>query len=317
MSNRCRSFVIAAVVTLATGSLVGASTPTSSGASPRRPVAAPSVVVPPTLHAELDRRFDAFDANQGVAVDAYYFYAVNNRTITKHRRSTGRPLLQFVSPEDGPIIHMDSGTVVGDRLYIAASNYDQAPETSAVEVFDTRTMRHIDTFSFGIERGSLTWLDRHEGAWWGGFANYDEVPDGASEPYGETVNTQVVKMNDRFHVEQSWVFPAQILDRFRPMSNSGGSWGPDGRLWLMGHDLDEAYVMTVPPAGSQLTWVATVILPSVEGQAIAWDRSGRHPTLWAIKRSTRQVLSFDAPYRAVTGPAGPGWRVVGPGHFQR
>src|SRR3546814_8779330 len=55
--------------------------------------------------------------------------------------------------------------------------------TSSVEVFDTRTMEHVDSFSFGILRGSLTWLDRHDGAWWAGFANYDNDGDDGL-PYG-------------------------------------------------------------------------------------------------------------------------------------
>ncbi len=33
------------------------------------------------------------------------------------------------------------------------------------------------------------------------------------------------------------------------MSNSSGSWGPDGRLWTTGHDLGEAYVMEPSRAG--------------------------------------------------------------------
>jgi hypothetical protein len=86
------------------------------------------------------------------------------------------------------------------------------------------------------------------------------------------------------------------------MSNSGGSWGPDGRLWLTGHDLGEAYVMEPPRAGSELRWIATVRLPGVEGQGIAWDLSGPRPTLWAIKRSTKQVLQFDVPFRSIATP---------------
>jgi hypothetical protein len=36
-------------------------------------------------------------------VDAKYFYAVNNRTITKHSRATGEPLLQFAGRQvNGP-----------------------------------------------------------------------------------------------------------------------------------------------------------------------------------------------------------------------
>jgi len=276
-----------------------------------------AVAEPPSFTATLVRAYPAFDANQAVAVDRNYFYVVDNRSITKHDRASGEPLLQFVSDPDGPLIHMDSAAVVGGRLYVAHSNYDQSPMQSSVEVFDTRTMRHVGTHSVGFYPGSLTWIDRHDGAWWAGFANYDEVPDGETQPYGGTDNTQVVKMDDDFQVVQSWAIPEVILGRFKPMSNSGGSWGPDGRLWLTGHDLGEAYVMTLPPAGSQLTWAATVALPAVEGQGIAWDRSGARPTLWAIKRSTKQALSFTAPYRSIPTPAATSWHVYGPGDFQQ
>lgn len=160
----------AATLTMATGF---ESAEASVQALPKAAAAAPA-----TYSATLKQTFDAFDARQGVAVDGKYFYAVNNQTITKHDKVTGKPLLQFVGDSDGPIIHMDSATVVGHKLYAATSNYNVTPEKSSVEVFDTRTMKHIDTFSFGIYRGSLTWLDRHDGAWWAAFANYDKPPHG-------------------------------------------------------------------------------------------------------------------------------------------
>jgi len=310
---------LAASITVGALALSTGLVPAQAAAPAHAPTAASAAaaVEPPVFTATLSRSYDTFDANQAVAVDKKYFYVVDNRKITKHDKATGKPLLQFVSDPAGPIIHMDSAVVVGDKLYAAHSNYDQSPMESSIEVFDTKTMRHVDTYSFGIYRGSLTWLDRHDGAWWAGFANYDEVPDGETEPYGETYNTQIVKMDDHFQVVESWNIPKTILDRFKPMSNSGGSWGPDGRLWLTGHDLGEAYVMNLPAAGPELEWVATVTLPNVEGQGIAWDRSGDKPTLWAIKRSTSQALSFAAPYRSISDPHGSSWQVLGPGHFQQ
>lgn len=283
-------------------------------AAPTAPVAA-AVPEPPAFTATLARMYDTFDANQGIAADRRYFYVVDNQRITKHDKATGRPLLQFAGAEDGPIVHLDSAVVVGDNLYAAHSNYSESPMESSVEVFDTRTMRHVGTHSFGIYRGSLTWLDRHDGAWWAGFANYDRIPAGQTEPYGETYNTQVVKLDDDFLVVEAWTIPRQILDRFKPMSNSGGSWGPDGRLWLTGHDLGEAYVMELPAAGSKLDWIATVHLPGVEGQGIAWDRSGDRPVLWTIKRTTSQALSFTVPYRDIRDSQERHWQILGPGHF--
>lgn len=306
----------AAAACLAAAALMAATGLGSAEAStPAVAKAAVAKAAPTEYTAELRHTFAAFDARQGVAADRKYFYAVNNQTITKHDKATGRPLLQFVGDADGPIIHMDSATVVGDKLYAATSNYNTTPEKSSVEVFDTRTMKHIDTFGFGIDRGSLTWLDRHDGAWWAAFANYDKPPAGSTEPYGGTDNTQIVELDDRFRVVEAWTLPQELLDKIRPMSNSGGSWGPDGRLWITGHDYDEAYVMDVPSEGSDLRWVATVKLPDVEGQAIAWDRSGRTPELWTIKRSTEQVLVFQAPYTSIEDPHTRKWKVVGPGHF--
>ncbi|WP_350280508.1 hypothetical protein [Kribbella sp. HUAS MG21] len=286
-------------------------------AAPTAP-AGTSAATPPTYDATPLKSYPAFDANQAIAVDKQYFYAVNNVTVTKHDRRTGEPLLQFAGDTAGPFKHLDSGVVVGGKLYATHSNYPEWPMESSIEVFDTRTMRHVDTFSFGIYRGSLTWLDRYDGAWWAGFANYDKIQDGMTEPYGETYNTQVVKLNDKFEPLQSWTIPKPILDRFKPMSNSGGSWGPDGRLWLTGHDLGEAYAMELPVAGSELRWIATVELPDVQGQGIAWDRSDpRQPTFWAISRPKRLVHTFSMPLASLQTPTAKGWQVLGPGQFRK
>ena len=287
-----------------------------SAEPPARSAAEPQAALAPPqqLEARLLRTYDAFDANQGVGVDRSHFYAVDNTSVTKHDRETGEPVLQIAGADDGPLIHLDSGAVHRGRLYAAHSNYNESPMTSSVEVFDARTLQHVESHSFGVDRGSLTWIDRApDGSWWAGFANYDRVFDGAV--YGDTDNTQVVKMNHDFEVLESYTIPTEILDRFRPMSNSGGSWGPDGRLWLTGHDLGEAYVMEPPRAGSELRWIATVRLPGVEGQGIAWDLTGPRPTLWAIKRSTKQVLQFDVPYRSIATPPADDWQINGPAHF--
>jgi hypothetical protein len=65
-----------------------------------------------------------------------------------------------------------------------------------------------------------------------------------------------------------------------------------------------------------LRWIATVRLPSVEGQGIAWDLSGPRPTLWAIKRSTKQVLQFEAPYRDIIERPTDDWHINDPGDFE-
>jgi hypothetical protein len=111
---------------------------------------------PQQLEARLLRTYDAFDANQGVAVDRSHFYAVDNTSITKHSRETGAPVLQFAGADGGPLIHLDSGAVHRGRLYAAHSNYSESPMESSVEVFDAGTLEHVESHSFEIDRGSLT-----------------------------------------------------------------------------------------------------------------------------------------------------------------
>ena len=92
---------------------------------------------------------------------------------------------------------------------------------------------------------------------------------------------------------QSWTLPNEVLDRFEDMSNSGGSWGPDGFLYLSGHDRAEVYKMTLPEAGSVLKLMEIVPL-NIRGQGLAWDRS-QPGVIYGVMRAT-----------AVEGAAGRG-----------
>ncbi|MBL4573316.1 MAG: hypothetical protein JKY86_09615 [Gammaproteobacteria bacterium] len=252
---------------------------------------------PPEFNANIIERFDAVDAFQAVAVDADSFYAITNKRLTQHDKNTGRATQQSDenSQLSDALIHLDSGMVFEGKLYSAHSNYPGWPMTSSIEVWDVATMEHIESHSFGVMLGSFTWLDRYNGSWWGAFANYDIVQRGMTEPYGETYNTVIVQFDDDFEVVQSWSLPAEILRRMSPMSNSGGSWGSDGHLYLSGHDDPEIYVMALPETGPELDWLATVRLLGLNGQGIAWDRTIDDNILWAILRSTRQVLKIGMP----------------------
>jgi len=68
------------------------------------------------------------------------------------------------------------------------------------------------------------------------------------------------------------------------MSNSGGSWGPDGYLYLTGHDPAELYRVRLPKAGSVLE-VVDIIPMNIRGQGIAWDRS-QPGVIYGIIRAT-------------------------------
>ncbi len=252
---------------------------------------------PPEFDAKIVQQFDAYDAYQAVAVDEDFFYAISNARITQHDKRDGAALQQLAvsTATDSPLIHLDSGVVLDGKLYAAHSNYPGLPMTSSIEVWDVETLQHLNSHSFGVMLGSITWLDRYNDSWWGTFANYDIVPIGMTEPYGETRNTVVVKFDDEFQVLQSWTLPEEILRRMSPMSNSGGSWGNDGYLYLSGHDDPEIYVMSLPDSDSGLDWRATIRIPGLNGQGIAWDRTIDDRHLWAILRSTRQVLKIEVP----------------------
>lgn len=216
--------------------------------------------------------FPIAEANQAVGVDAEHFYAVNNTVIAKYDKKTGALVKRWDGGKKGPILHLDSAMVMDGKIYAAHSNYPKWPMTSSLEIFDAATMTHVGTHSFGIGRGSLTWVDWHEGAWWMTFANYDRLLGPGKTPYGHKANTVMVKFDRDFREIQSWTLPTEILDRFEDMSNSGGSWGPDGDLYLSGHDPAEIYRMRIPKAGSVLE-LFEVLPMNIRGQGIAWDRS--------------------------------------------
>ncbi len=228
--------------------------------------------------------FTVSEANQGVGVDARHFYAIDNFAIGKYDKKTGKLVKKWQGDKKGPILHLDSAMVMDGKLYAAHSNYPQWPMTSSVEIFDAETLEHVGSHSFGIQWGSLTWVDWHDGHWWMTFANYDRPFGPNKTPYGHKVNTLMVKLTKDFRPLESWTLPKAVLDRFEDMSNSGGSWGADGYLYLTGHDPAELYRMRLPKAGSVLELVEAIPM-NIRGQGIAWDRS-QPGVIYGIIRAT-------------------------------
>jgi len=232
-------------------------------------------------------RFIVPEAKQGVAVDDSFFYVVDDRQIAKYEKSTGKFVKKWMDSEDGPIIHLDSGAIIDGLLVCAHSNYSGVPMTSSVEIWDPSTMEHIDSHSFGILWGSCTWIDRHDGFWWAAFAHYDKLKD---KNLTDNTYTTLVKFDKDWRMLEAWVYPKKIIDWFDGMSNSGGSWGPDGRLYLTGHDRSEFYVVRFPEAGSVL--ILEEIIPiGNRGQGFAWDRSDPG-VIYTIRKKEREVVVF-------------------------
>jgi hypothetical protein len=235
--------------------------------------AAPPPANPPLGSSELLQRFSIKEARQAVAVDADAFYAVDNTAIAKYDKKSGTLIAKWEGDAASGAIHLDSGVVVDGKLYAAHSNYPAWPMVSSIEIWDAATLKHVESHSLGIDRGSLTWLDRDaKGQWWGAFANYNRVFDKSPIVYGNKYNTQLVRFDADWRVAEAWVFPDALVEKFDDMSNSGGSWGPDGKLYVTGHDNPELYVMELPEIGATLKWVGT-IPAEIGGQGFAFDHS--------------------------------------------
>lgn len=232
--------------------------------------------------------FAVKEANQGVGVDAEHFYAVDNQVIAKYDKKTGKLVKKWQGDKKGPVLHLDSAMLMDGRIYAAHSNWPDWPMTSSLEIFDAATMEHVGSHSFGIQYGSLTWADWHDGHWWMTFANYDRPIGPGKTPYGHKANTLMVKFTKDLRPVQSWTLPKALLDRFEDMSNSGGSWGPDGYLYLTGHDPAELYRVRLPKAGSVLE-VVDIIPMNIRGHGIAWDRS-QPGVIYGIIRATKKEL---------------------------
>ena len=230
-------------------------------------------------------RIKAPEAHQGAASDGTHVYAIDNDRIGKYRIADGQRVAQWQG-ERRLYPHMNSCTVVGTELVCAASNYPAVPQTSAVEIFDTKTLKHVRSVSLGFGRGSLTVMDRHDGKWWAVFANYEGK---GGEPGRDYRYTLLVRMDDQFRQEAAWVFPAEVLARFAPKSCSGMSWSKDGRLYVTGHDRPEIYELALPEAGSTLELRRTIGFAS-PGQAIDWDPV-KPGLLWSIDRARNDMIS--------------------------
>lgn len=255
------------------------------------PVSAPATVL---------QSWQAPEARQGAAVDDTHFYAITNARIGKYRRSDGAKVAEWVGDADAAragrrIVHINSCAVIAAELVCAHSNFPHLPMASSVEVFDTATLRHIRSVPLGLRAGSLTWLVRHEGHWWAGFANYGGR---GGEPGRDHRFTRIAQMDDNWQEIASYALPADVLAALSPMSASGGAFGPDGLLYLTGHDEPEIYQLRLPQQGAVLEWVGTIPAP-LAGQAWAWDPTSLEGRwrIFGIKRATSEVIEFQLPER--------------------
>src|SRR4051812_24274753 len=104
---------------------------------------------PPLRRSEELRRVPAAEANQAVAADENCLYAIGNHVIGKYDKKTGKRLAGWECVSGKPLIHLDSGVVHERVLYCAHSNFPGLPMVSSIEMWETESLRHIGSHSFG------------------------------------------------------------------------------------------------------------------------------------------------------------------------
>ncbi len=231
------------------------------------------------------RTYDVPSSRQGVAVDSLYFYVINNSSISKHQKGDGR-MIELWEDEDSLIHHLNSGIIIDGKLYAVNSNYPDFPMASSIEIFDPKTLEHIDNHSFGIFNGSATWLDEYDGYWYVAFAHYTGR---GSEPGKSNAWTRLVKFDRDWKQVESWIFPKELVDRFESRSNSGGLILPDGRLLCTGHDNFEVYLLEFPDKGYSLNWIDTYPVGSY-GQGIAYEKTGKSEYIYGVIKSENKIV---------------------------
>jgi hypothetical protein len=230
------------------------------------------------------RRFNAPEATQAVAVDAECFYAIGNHTIAKYEKRSGRRVAGWECEEGRPLIHLNSGVVRAGVLYCAHSNYPQVPMLSSIEMWDTRTLRHTGTQSFGIEAGSATWLDFRKDHWYVTFGHY---ANRAAEPNRDARWTTLIEFDSEWRRLQGWVYPKEVLAKLGQYSISGGVFVGNS-IFCTGHDNPEIYVLGFPEGGSTLVLQDTFTVVN-KGQGIAWDLADPGH-LWGIDKNNREII---------------------------
>ncbi|MDB6005137.1 MAG: hypothetical protein JWR15_2124, partial [Prosthecobacter sp.] len=230
-------------------------------------------------HQEM-RRFKAEEAHQGVAVDDAHFYAITNAAIGKYRKDNGERVGGWKEAKQGHIKHLNAGVVLDGKLYCAHSNFPEVPMKSSVEIWDPQTMQHLESIDVSTAGGSLTWVDRREGMWYACFAQYAKT--------GDPAKTRIVMFDAQWKMLGELGFPAEAVAKFGKNSSSGGSFGPDGNLFITGHDAQELYRLDLPAKGDVLLWQGEMPI-SAHGQAFAWD-CAEPGVFYSIDRKTSEVI---------------------------
>lgn len=232
------------------------------------------------------RRIPAPEANQAVATDEEFLYAIGNHAIGKYEKKSGKRVAGWECENSKPLIHLDSGIVREGVLWCAHSNYPGVPMVSSIEWWDTKSMKHAGSYSFGVFAGSATWMDIRDGYRYVTFAHYKGNGD---EPGRDAHWTQLIQFDGDWRQRQAWVYPEAVVSRLGVMSVSGGVFAPDGRLYCTGHDNPEVYVLRFPEGGSVMV-LDEIVATTIHGQGIALDPVEKG-VLYGIDRPKKELIA--------------------------
>ena len=279
------------MISLALARVLAQAVPSQAGRSGEPPAAAQAGLDVPQLQGRTIRVYQAAEANQGVAAGARHFFVVDNATLAKYDIRTGELIRRWTGVASGPIRHMNSCMAEGSSVWCANSNYPQTPMGSSIEVFDGVSMTHARSYSLGMrDEGSLTWFDRYGAGWITAFSHYDK---NGGVAFKDHTFSSVVTFDAEWRRTGGWLLPESTLERMAPYASSGGAIGPDGWLYLLGHDRPELYVMGRPMMGPVLTHLATIAIEA-EGQAFSWAKNGQR-VIYTIDRRQHLVRTIAIP----------------------
>ena len=227
----------------------------------------------------------AAEAHQAAAADENYVYAITNSVVAKYDRKTG----ERIAGSTGAARHLNSGFFHDGQLLCAHSNYPNTPEQSEIKVLDVDSMELATFHDFGNFGGSLTWVLRHDDAWWCNFAHYGD----------ENQKTFLGRFNDEWQETGRWTYPPAVIGRLGSYSLSGGIWRDD-KLLVTGHDDRVIFRLELPASGDVLQFIDVQPAP-FSGQGIAADPVTGG--LIGIDRASRQIVFASpcegAPFEAV------------------
>ena len=262
-------------------------------AGSQRPVV--SDYVPPEvlrLTARTLRVYDVPEAHQGVAADARFFYAVDNTVLAKYEIASGQLVDRWAGPRNGLIRHLNS-CLVGRRTPLVRELELLADADGIVGGSVRRCVarsRRAATASGCATKDRSRGPIGTSGGWIAGFAHYD---GNGGVAFKDHTFSSVVTFDAEWRRTGGWLFPQSALERMAPDAASGGAIGPDGCLYLLGHDRPEMYVVARPSMGPTLIHIATIDLEA-EGQAFSWAHDGTR-TVFAIDRRKSLVRTIAIP----------------------